>query len=180
MHHSHVNLRKASTKHRSYHCRNVRDTGCRYEIMERGRLWGEVHLHCEGSTSGRRVQKAWQDASGEVLTQKSCSKTEPQLKRGMLSYYVWDIYNSYKLILVLQKHRKKLCNLNKNQKHPIISAVVVCVFRDCQLCVTPTSFHPLIHPQAGSTWHVVVQFGSFPPAMCVEAKTETMAKLLGN
>lgn len=83
VHHSHVNLREVTPEHRDHHSRDSRDTGCRHDIMERGRLWGEVHLRREGPTCGGSVWKQRQDTSREILTQKPGPETLPQLHRGM-------------------------------------------------------------------------------------------------
>ncbi len=82
VHHSHVNLGKVTTKLRDHHSSDARDTGCRHDIMERGKLWGEVHLHREGPASGGRVPKQQQDTSWEILTQKPGPETLPRLRRG--------------------------------------------------------------------------------------------------
>lgn len=82
VHHSHVNLRKITTKHTGCHCNSDRDAGHRHDVMERGRLWGEVHLHCERPASGTRVRKPAEDPGWEILTQKSGPEVLPQLSRG--------------------------------------------------------------------------------------------------
>lgn len=78
----HADLRKVTTELRNHHSCNAGDTRCRPDIMERGRLWGEVYLYREGPTSGGRVRKQQQDTSWEILTQKPRPETLPQFCRG--------------------------------------------------------------------------------------------------
>lgn len=52
-------------------------------------------------------------------------------------------------VLAKALHRKHIVK-SFNQKYQSRNAAVVYVFTDF-LCVTPTSFRPLIHPQAGCT-----------------------------
>lgn len=98
MHHSYAPLREVATEHRSPRCSDVRDSGCRYGTLEWSRLWGEVHLHSEGSTSGRRVWNPRQDTSWEVLTQKPRLETLPQLNRGKqdLPLHICEIFAIHK------------------------------------------------------------------------------------
>lgn len=81
-HHSHVNFRKVTAKLRDHHGSDARDAGCWHDIVERGGLWGEVHLHRKGPTSGGRVRKQQQDTSWAILTQKPGPQTLPQLCWG--------------------------------------------------------------------------------------------------
>ena len=82
VHRSHVNLRKVTAKLRDHRSGDAGDPGCRSDVMEWGRLRGEVHLHRERPTSGGRVCKRQQDTSWEILTQKPGPKTGPQHSRG--------------------------------------------------------------------------------------------------
>lgn len=78
---NHVNLREVSSNC-GCHCSDARKTRCRYDIMERGRLRGELHLHREGPTSRRRVRKQLPDTSWEIVAQEPGPETLPRLSRG--------------------------------------------------------------------------------------------------
>lgn len=78
----HADQRKVTTDCRNLHIHNAGDRKCGHDILEWGRLWGEVHLHCEGSSSGERVQKHQQDTSWEILTQKPHPPALSQICRG--------------------------------------------------------------------------------------------------
>lgn len=90
-------LRKVITKLRNHHSSDVRDTRYRHEIMEWGRLWGEVHLYREGPTSGGRVRKQERDTSCAILTQKPRPETQPQFYRGKLPKKV-EFYSVFTML----------------------------------------------------------------------------------
>lgn len=78
----HADPRKATTELQNHHNHDTGDRMWGHGIMERVRLWGEVHLHREGSSSGGRDRKHQQDTSRALLAQKPRPPTLSQICRG--------------------------------------------------------------------------------------------------